>query len=462
MRRPNRLSLSRLTPLSRLTARAPGTVSVVELVVMCAVAVALTIGSLFQKLQCAADGLDLAYVTRHACLGDTLSLWGIRDLGSHVFPYVGALNERGLPPGTLEYPTLTGLWAWLSALPVDSLRGFLVVTALTFVPVVVLVTVFLARIAGRRAWVFAATPPLFLYALYNWDLLTVLCTAAGLFAAVRWPAGVAPVWRAVVVGALFGLGGAFKLYPLAFVAPFALAFLVDAGVAWGHRFRRAAGAVAGAVGVVLVANLPFVLVNASSWFSVIRFQGTRDIDPSTMSIWFWGLQPWSAQTDPGVQHRLNLLSTGATAVAVLAVLLIGLFIGLRRGRMPWIETSAALLCAYLVANKVDSLQYVLWLTPFFVVVRIRLWWVVAYMTANLLLFVGWFHAFALKAVGMTARSWADEAQSIGIWGQIILLPILAVVFLRSHAVDSDADRDDTVPKPSTTAGDHDRAAIVGS
>lgn len=143
--------------LRRLTDRAPGGVSVLELVVMCCVAVALTFGSLFHKLQCAADGLDLAYVTGHACLGDTLSLWGIRDLGSHVFPYVGELTDRGLPPGTLEYPTLTGLWAWLSALPVDSLRGFLVVTAITFVPVVVLVTVFLARVAGRRAWVFAAT-----------------------------------------------------------------------------------------------------------------------------------------------------------------------------------------------------------------------------------------------------------------------------------------------------------------
>jgi hypothetical protein len=43
---------------------------------------------------------------------------------------------------------------------------------------------------------------------------------------------------------------------------------------------------------------------------------------------------------------------------------------------------------------------------------------------------------------MTARSWADEAQSIGIWGQIILLPILAVVFLRNRAVDSDDDRRD--------------------
>ena len=432
--------------------RPAGGVAAVELVVMCVVAVGLTVGSLFQKLQCAGEGLDLAYVTRHACLGDTLSLWGIRDLASHVFPYVGPLTTRGLPPGTLEYPTLTGLWAWLSALPVGSSRGFLVVTALTFVPVVVVVTVLLARMAGRRAWIFAATPPLFLYALYNWDLLTVVCTTAGVFAAVRWPAGRAPVWRAVVVGALFGLGGAFKLYPLAFVAPFVLALLVDAGPSWPDRVRRAAGAVAGALGVVLAANLPFVLVNATSWFSVIRFQGTRDIDPSTLSVWYWALQPWSAQSSPEVQLRLNLLSTAATAVAVLAVLAVGLVIGLRRGRMPWIETSAALLCAYLVTNKVDSLQYVLWLTPFFAVVRIRLGWVVAYVTANLLLFVGWFHSFALKAVGVSARTWADEAQTIGIWGQIILLPILAVVFLRSRAVDRDADLPEPDPRPGAATG----------
>jgi hypothetical protein len=431
--------VSGATLLRRSTTARAGHVAALELVVMCVVAVGLTIGSLFQKLQCARPGLDLRYVTGHACLGDTLSLFGIRGLATHVFPYVQDLDGARLPRGTLEYPTLTGLWAWLSALPVSSLHGFLVVTALTFVPVVVLTTVFLARVAGRRAWVFAATPPLFLYALYNWDLLTVLCTAAGLFAAVRWPAGKSPVWRAVVVGALFGLGGAFKLYPIAFVAPFVLALLVDAGPAVAERIRRAAAAVGGALAVVLAANLPFVLVNAPSWFSVIRFQGTRDIEASTLSFWYWGLQPWSNRTDAAFQHKLNLLATGATGVAVMVVLVVGLVIGLRRGKMPWIETSAALLCAYLVANKVDSLQYVLWLTPFFAVVRIRLWWVVAYMGANLLLFVGWFHSFALRAGGVTVRTWADEAQSIGVWGQIILLPILAVVFLRSRAADPDAD-----------------------
>ncbi|PZF54971.1 hypothetical protein DEJ23_13215 [Curtobacterium sp. MCSS17_008] len=429
-------------------ARGRRAVGAVELVVMCVVSVALTIGSLLHKLQCAGPGLGLADVTRRACLGDTLSLWGLRDLDSHVFPYVGALRgDPPLPPGTLEYPTLTGLWAWLSALPVGSLPGFLVVTAITFVPVVVVVTVMLAKIAGRRAWIFAATPPLFLYALYNWDLLTVLCTVAALFAAVRWPSGRAPLWRAVVVGALFGLGGAFKLYPVAFVAPFALAFLVDAGLAWSDRVRRAAGAVGGAVAVLLAANLPFALVAPASWFSVIRFQGTRDIDASTLSVWFWGLQPWSATTDPAVQHRLNLLATGATALTVLTVLVVGLVLGVRRGRMPWIETSAALLCAYLVSNKVDSLQYILWLTPFFVVVRVRLGWVIAYTAANLLLFAGWFRSVFLHAVGTTGRTYADEALSIGLWGQIILLPILAFVFLKSRAV----DQDEQEPVPDQTA-----------
>lgn len=425
-------------------------VRVVELVVMCVVAVALTVGSLLHKLRCAEQGLGLADVTGRACLGDTLSLWGIRDLGTHVFPYVGALQaDPPLPPGTLEYPTLTGLWAWASALFVDTLPAFLVVTAVTFVPVVVVVTVMLAKTAGRRAWLFAATPPLFLYALYNWDLLTVLCTVAGLFAAVRWPGGRAPVRRAVVVGALFGLGGAFKLYPVAFVAPFALAFLVDAALAWPDRLRRAGAAVGAAVAVLVAANLPFALIAPASWFSVIRFQGIRDVDPSTLSVWYWGLQPWSASTDPQTQHTLNLLATAATAVTVVAVLVAGVVIGIRRGRMPWIETSAALLCAYLVSNKVDSLQYVLWLLPFFVVVRVRIGWALAYIGANLLLFFGWFRSFYLHAVGTTGRTYADEALSVGIWGQAILLVVLVFVFLRARAVDRDVLDDRGAPGVTT-------------
>ncbi|GAA1492323.1 hypothetical protein [Curtobacterium herbarum] len=421
-----------------------------EIVVMCVVAVALTIGSLLHKLQCAAPEVDLLTATRKACFADTVSLFSSRGLASHVFPYGHPLGENGLPPGSLEYPSLTGLWAWLSALPVDTLRGFLVVTALTFVPVVVVTVVCLARVAGRRAWFFAATPPLFLYALYNWDLLPVMCSVVAFAVAIRWPAGRALVWRAVVVGALFGLGGAFKFYPLVFVAPFVLALLVDATAAWGDRIRRTAGAVIGSVGVVLVANVPFLLAEPESWFSIIRYQGIRDIDSATLSVWYYAFQPWSAEDDPGFQHTLNLLATGATALALFAVLVTGLVLGIRRGRMPWIETSAALLCAYLVANKVDSLQYALWLAPFFVIVRIRAGWVVAYLAANTLLFAGWFRHIFLQASGTTVRTYADEAMSIGLWAQIILLPILAVVFLRSRAV----DRDDAGPdEPGPVAPD---------
>lgn len=413
---------------------------------MCVVAVALTIGSLLHKLQCAVPGIDFVSATGKACFADTVSLFSSRGLGTHVFPYVQPLGENGLPPGSLEYPTLTGVWAWLSALPVDSLHGFLVVTALTFVPVVVVTVVGLALVAGRRAWFFAATPPLFLYALYNWDLLPVACTVVAVVVAVRWPAGRALVWRAVVVGALFGLGGAFKFYPLVFVAPFVLALLVDATAAWGDRLRRTAGAVAGSVGVVLVANVPFVLVEPESWFSIIRYQGIRDIDNATLSVWYYAFQPWSSADSPTFQHTLNLLATGATAIALLAVLVTGLVLSIRRGRMPWIETSAAILCAYLVANKVDSLQYALWLAPFFVLVRIRTGWIVAYLAANTLLFAGWFRHIHLQASGTTVRTYADEALSIGVWAQIILLPILVVVFLRARAVDDDqaVDADQSV------------------
>jgi hypothetical protein len=252
-----------------------------------------------------------------------------------------------------------------------------------------------------------------------------------------------------VVGALFGLGGAFKLYPVAFVAPFALAFLVDAALAWPDRLRRAGAAVGAAVAVLVAANLPFALIAPASWFSVIRFQGIRDVDPSTLSVWYWGLQPWSASTDPQTQHTLNLLATAATAVTVVAVLVAGVVIGIRRGRMPWIETSAALLCAYLVSNKVDSLQYVLWLLPFFVVVRVRIGWALAYIGANLLLFFGWFRSFYLHAVGTTGRTYADEALSVGIWGQAILLVVLVFVFLRARAVDRDVLDDRGAPGVTT-------------
>jgi uncharacterized membrane protein len=422
----------------------------IERIAMCLVALALTAASLVHKLSCTGPlGSDTwaVHVSRTACYSDTVSLFTSRDLAAHVLPYVHGwytANPPTLHGGTVEYPTLTGLWAWLTALPVSSVQGFLVVTALSFVPAIVITTLALEHLAGHRAWIWAATPPLALYALYNWDVLPVAATAAGLFFAIRPPRRMSPTTAAGLAGVLFGIGGAFKLYPLMFVVPFAIA------LAFGRRWAPAIGAVAGSVVVVLAANLPFAIVDSAGWLSVFRFQASRAIDGTTLSIWSVGVTPFLHGDAASEQHVLGLASTLSTAIGIVVVLAIGVVVAIRTGALPWVPTAAAMLCVYMLCNKVHSLQYVLWLLPFLVVLRVRLLVVAAYLLADLATFLGWFRQTYYHALGNQDTTWADHLLSVGVWARAVLLVALVVVFLRARVVEP--RRADTAASPGIRTG----------
>ncbi|WP_254631686.1 hypothetical protein [Curtobacterium sp. Csp1] len=410
---------------------------------MVAVALLLVALSYGHKLSCSTLGAGIGntadrydtHVYRLACYSDTLTLFNLRDLGSHVFPYVhGWYTAIPLPAvhgGTVEYPTLTGVWVWLSALPVSSAAGFLTVTALTFLPVVALTVLWLQQVAGRRAWIFAATPPLLLYGLYNWDLLPVAATAAGLAIALAGPRRWSPLTRAVIAAVAFGIGGAFKLYPVMFAAPLALTFLFDQSAPARSRVGNCLAVLGAAAATLLAANLPFMLINFDGWLSVFQFQAHRMIGASTLSVWYWGLLPWSASPTGTTQHLMGLLATGATALGLLLVLAAAAIIGKRRGSVPWIGAAAAMLCVYMVFNKVNSLQYVLWLLPFFAVLRIRLAWIIAYFVMDLAAFIGWYRVLFYTSLGNLEPTWANQALAIGVWGRAGLLLALIVTFLQA-------------------------------
>jgi hypothetical protein len=406
-----------------------------ERLAMCVVAAVFTLLNVLVKLPCTVPGpADVprgAFVSQYGCWSDVAALWNSRQLVGHVFPYVTG-SELG--NGTVEYPTLTGVWVWLTALPVGSAHGFLLVTGMVAVVLAVAVTLLLVRVAGRRAWIWAATPPLALYAVYNWDLLAVVCSVVGLVVMVRPPSSWSTTTRYTVAGLAFGLGGAFKLYPLMFLAPLAIAALLDRDAELVVRVRRTVAALGSGVGVVLAANVPFMLVNLDGWLSVFRFQAGRPIGPSTLSVWYYGLLPWSADLDGPFQHTMGTMSTLATALGIVAVLVVTVVLALRRGTTPWVQSAAALLAVYMVCNKVASPQYVLWLLPFLVVLRVGGWWIGAYLVADVCAVVGFFRNSYYGAIGAGTDTWASQAMAVGVWGRAALLVVFVVLFFRTDVV----------------------------
>jgi hypothetical protein len=98
-----------------------------------------------------------------------------------------------------------------------------------------------------------------------------------------------------------------------------------------------------------------------------------------------------------------------------------------------VQVCAAILAVFMVTNKAHSPQYALWLLPFFCLLRLRWGWWAAYMTFDLLMYVGLFRWY--YALGSPAPDYARpyEAMVLGIWGRTAMLLLLFVVFLRSRS-----------------------------
>jgi uncharacterized membrane protein len=354
---------------------------------------------------------------RRLCYNDVQPLYTGRHIDRHTFPYVhGRLVDGELRDGAIEYPVGTGLWMWATGYLATSSNMYLVASAVALVPFALLVAVLLARLAGPRALMWAAAPALSLYAFHNWDLLAVAASVGAFYAARR----DRPVWA----GALLGLGGALKLFPMLFLVPLAL----DRA----RRSRREVALVVLSAAVVSVGvNLPFAAVNPEGWLATYRFHALRGADFN--SIWQWGWQALSPQT-------LNPLAAGLTVATCGVAVVAGLRRARREGTYPYLQVCGATLAAFLLWSKVHSPQYALWILPFFVLLEVPLLWWAAYSLVDLALYTAIFRWFYdLEYVGV-ADTGARSVLIAGVWGRAALLAMLFVVFLRARVAATTGNR----------------------
>ncbi|HEU4481265.1 MAG TPA: glycosyltransferase 87 family protein [Actinomycetota bacterium] len=373
------------------------------------------------KAQCLGPGNFGARSYKDLCYNDLQPLYGARlfrpaedGTQQRVFPYVdGAVIDGELVDGAIEYPVLTGLFMYASGLLVEDADAWLRISAVLLAPLALLVAYLLVRMAGARAFMWAAAPALILYAFHNWDLLVVACAVAGFW---FWRRG-SPLAAAV----LFGVGAAFKMYPIFFLAPLGLDYLMR-----GDRKEAIRSVVAG-VGAFLAVNLPFFVMSPGGWFTTYAFHNQRGPNFDTI----WCVMRDTCRSEPFWEPaELNRLTLVLTVVSFLGVLAYAWSRGRREGTFPGIQTAAALLAVFLLWNKVHSPQYTLWLLPMFALVRVNLAWWVAYSLADLAVYVGvfrWFYEFSANEQDLPALG----LMQTGVWARAALLFALIVVFLRS-------------------------------
>ncbi|MBM7416623.1 glycosyltransferase 87 family protein [Rhodococcoides corynebacterioides] len=391
------------------------------------------------------------------CYSDIQFLWLDRGIDQHLFPYLtGGISADGtLTGGTVEYPVLSGLLMWVGGLASHTDAQFLLYSALLLAPFGAVTAWMLGRLGGRVALLWSAGPALVLYAFHNWEL-PVVATAVG---AVYVMSTRMPLRRrAYLASALLAVGFCLKLYPGAFVLPLAL-YVLAGGVGGAESpvsarrsprrldVRGAAGVIAVAAAVVAVVNLPFAILGYDGWRASFAFQGMRQADITTNSIWYWGLRilydvpsatpDMSAANDQAYQSLVSVLSPLLVLVAFAAALWFGWRRRLAEGTYPWVQTSAVMLVAFLLFHKVHSPQYTLWLVPFFVLLHVPWHVVTAYLITDVVLGVGVFRYFAALSSGSDATT-EENVVVFGVWVRAVLLVVLVVLFARSRRRTLDA------------------------
>ena len=316
------------------------------------------------------------------CYSDVAALYGDtqrdRGLAQDRVPYVDGENE---------YPVLTGLAMWVTAVPVDSYPSFFNLTAVFLSAAALVTAALLHGLSGRRALFFALAPTLLIYAFVNWDLYAVALATAATAAFLRRRDGLA--------GVLIGLGAATKLYPALLVIPFALSRLRE------DRRDRARLLTLTAGGTWALVNLPFAVVSFERWSEFFRFNSIRPADWD--SLWYVASRHLGFVWDAAVVNGLAL------AAFVLTSIWLWVAVG-RRLEVGRVWTLAfPLLILFLLTSKVYSPQYGLWLLPWFALALPDLRWFMAFQIADVAVFVTRFLFFArLEGVGEGLPQWSFD------------------------------------------------------
>jgi hypothetical protein len=318
------------------------------------------------------------------------------------------------PVGTLY---LQRFAAWIDD---GTAASFFVANGLLLLACAVATVSCLYLLVGARALYVALAPTLLIYGLMNWDLFPVaLATGATLAFFER---------RDRLAGILIGLGAAAKLYPALLLVPFA-----------AERLRRRApdGAIRlgwAAVGTWIAVNLPFAVLSPIAWSNFFRYNADRPTDWD--SLWTIACRDAGLCPSVGVVNVASVL-----AFAVLAALVWRLKLA-REPDFPRWSLAFPFVVLFLLASKVYSPQYGLWLLPLFALSLPSAPLFLAFSAADAAVFVTRFRFFAehLGIPGGLPR-WLFEAAVIARAG-VLVACLVAWILLpaeRAHAATPGAE-----------------------
>ncbi|GAC66885.1 hypothetical protein GS4_05_00940 [Gordonia soli NBRC 108243] len=422
------------------------------------------------------------------CYSDLMYLWIGRDINNHVFPFIhGGINADGtLFGGVVEYPVLSGVLMYLGAIGAHTDTEFFQHSVLVLIPFAIAITIMLALLTRWWVLLWAATPPLVLYAFHNWELPVVFTAVAAVavmaFGGSRRADGERRLslrTSAILAAILLAVGFCLKLYPGFFVLPLAVYVLTrghDGAAAVARRGLDWVGAiwVAGAATISVIAiQAPFMILGFEGWKAALSFQGKRQAEVDTNSIWYWGLRHLTGGETDTYHSLVGVLSPALILLAFVASVFLGWKVFQRTGTYPWIGVCGSMLAGFMLFHKVHSPQYTLWILPLFVLLQVRWPIILGYLLADLALDLTIFRLFGIYTSGSPMQWWVIGGVNFGVWVHAVLLAILLVAFaraplrepLRSLMAGTNRDTsasvpaDDTDPDPLDPTDDREESSV---
>ena len=271
----------------------------------------------------------------HACYSDLPSLFSERGLDKNQWPYASDTNA-------VEYPVLTGLVMFATAALVNTPIAYFNLNAIFLTILFIALVILLRRMKPELSYLLPVAPAMIASLYINWDLWAIIT----MLLAIYWFDRKAYLYSALAMGISISTKflPIFLLFPIAFIL-------------WrNNRIKELVKYLATTVGIWLAINLPFILTTPTGWWRFYKLNLERGAD--------WG-SIWLALSQLGLSlTNLNYLSIlllliGFTAIAI--------FLFEIKSTPTLASVAFIVLATVMIAGKVYSPQYVLWLTPLAVI-----------------------------------------------------------------------------------------------
>jgi len=284
---------------------------------------------------CANNGWATPDQYVHACYSDLPALFEARGLSTNQWPFASDDNS-------VEYPVITAMVMYVTSFAANSPLSYFNINIFFLILLFIATVLVVRKMRPEFAYLVPVAPAMIASLFINWDLWAI----ATMMLAIYWFDRKQFLYSAL----LLGVSISTKFLPIFLLIPIVFIFWRE------NKIKEAIKYIAITFGIWLAINLPFAVTTPTGWWRFYKLNLDRGPD--------WG-SFWLALQQLGI----NLTNLNYLSILLLLIALTSIAILLFELKYTPSLASVAffVIASVMLASKVYSPQYVLWLTPLAVI-----------------------------------------------------------------------------------------------